>query len=118
MDRYFTKIVKDYNNCKHRPIGLKPIEVDISNEKDILQDVFKYNPPNIITTSNIKIENRVRISNKKNTFSNKYKNNWSGEIFIIYKANNTNPITYGIKEFNNEEIQGSFHELELKITSF
>ena len=34
-------------------------------------------------------------------------------MFIIDKIQYTNPITYKLKDLNNEEIQGSFYEAEL-----
>ena len=34
-------------------------------------------------------------------------------MFIIDKIQYTNPITYKIKDLNNEEIHGSFYEPEL-----
>ena len=46
-------------------------------------------------------------------FDKSYTLNWSAEIFIVDKIQYTNPITYKIKDLNNEEIQGSFYEPEL-----
>ena len=34
--------------------------------------------------------------------------NWTEEIHLIDKIQSTNPITYRLKDLNNEEIQGSF----------
>ena len=42
-----------------------------------------------------------------------YTPNWTEEIFTIDKIQYTNPITYKLKDLNNEEIQGSFYEPEL-----
>lgn len=33
---------------------------------------------------------------------NKYTNNWSREVFITNFNNNTKPLTYGIKDLNND----------------
>ena len=110
------KIVKDYNNSYHSTIKMKPNEVNEEAEKVLKETIFKYVPPKIITKSKFKIGDRVRISNKKSTFSNKYKNNWSREIFVIYKINNTDPVTYSIKDLNDEKIIGSFYDYELKKT--
>ena len=35
------------------------------------------------------------------------------QIFLVDKIQSTNPITYRLKDLNNEEIQGSFYEPEL-----
>ena len=39
------------------------------------------------------IDNRVRISKYKNIFAKEYTPNWSEEIFIVSKINNTVPWT-------------------------
>lgn len=111
------KIVNEYNNSFHSTIKMKPIDVNKENEKYLLNSVFKYEPPKFITKSKFKINDKVRIVNKKSTFSNKYKNNWSREIFVISNINNTNPVTYNIKDLNNEDIIGSFYDYELKKTN-
>lgn len=63
MDQYNTKIFIDYDNSKHRTIGMKPIEVDKSYENNLLEKFFKYIPPNMITTSTFEIKDKVKISN-------------------------------------------------------
>src|SRR5436190_1965337 len=110
------KIVKEYNDSIHSTIKMKPNEVNEKNEKELLETVFKYEPPPMVNKSKFNINDRVRISNKKETFSNKYKNNWSREIFIITRIHNTKPVTYSIKDLNNEDIIGNFYDYELKKT--
>ena len=39
--------------------------------------------------------------------------NWTEGLFVIDEIKYTNPITYIIKDLNNEEIKGSFYEPEL-----
>ena len=39
------------------------------------------------------------------------------EIFIIYAINMTNPVTYLIKDLNNNPIKGSFYKQELQKTT-
>ena len=65
--------------------------------------------PDFVKNSKFKIGDRVRIISEKYAFRNKYKNNWSREIFIITRIVNTNPITYKIKDLNEEDIIGSFY---------
>ena len=44
-------------------------------------------------------------------FDKGYTPNWRTEkIFLVEKIQSTNPITYTLKDLNNEEIQGSFYE--------
>lgn len=61
-------IFKDYNNAKHRTIRMKHIEVNKKNEKELLETVFKYEPPDLIIDSKFKVGDRVRIANKKVIF--------------------------------------------------
>ena len=60
------------------------------------------------------IGDKVRISKyKRKVFDKGYTPNWTEEVFTIDKIRHTNPITYKLKDLNNEEIQGSFYEPEL-----
>ena len=60
-----------------------------------------------------KIGDKVRISKYKRKMFDGYTPNWTEEIFLIDKIQSTNPITYRLRDPNNEEIQGSFYEPEL-----
>ena len=64
--------------------------------------------------SRFKVGDRVRISKFKNIFAKGYTPNWSKEIFIVNKTNDTVPYTYNIKDLNDEEIIGSFYDRELQ----
>ena len=50
---------------------------------------------------------------KRNLYSQGYTTNWNRELFKIYKINNTNPVTYGLVDENNEQIEGKYYEQEL-----
>ena len=99
-------VVSKYNNTKHSTIKMKPIDVkdnkrvyiDEHNEKD----------------SRFEVGDRVRISKFKNIFAKGYTPNWSKEIFIVDKINDTVPYTYNIKDLSDEEIIGSFYDKELR----
>ena len=73
-------VVNKYNNTKIKPIDVRDNErvyIDEHNEKD----------------SRFKIGDRVRISKFKNIFAKGYTPNWSKEIFIVDKINDTVPYT-------------------------
>ena len=99
-------VVKKYNNTKHSTIRIKPtdvrdnkrVNIDEHNEKD----------------SRLKVGDRVRMSKFKNIFAKGYSPNWSSEIFIVDKVNDTIPYTYNLKDLNDEEIIGSFYDRELR----
>ena len=58
----------------------------------------------------------VRISKYKNIFAKGYTPNWSEEVFVVNKLQNTVLWTYLINDLNGEEIKGSFYEKELQKT--
>ena len=47
---------------------------------------------------------RVRLSKIKRHFEKGYTPNWTEEIFIVDGIHHTTPITYTIKDLNNEKI--------------
>ena len=99
-----------YNNTKHSTIKMKPI--DVKNNKRVYID--EHNEKD----SRFKVGDRVRISKFKNIFAKGYTSNWSSEIFIVDKINDTVPYTYNLKDLNDEEIIGSFYDKELEKTKF
>jgi transposase InsO family protein len=107
-------LIKSYNNTTHRTIGMKPVDVSAEFEHDLLMRYAKTYPKN--TKPKLKVGDKVRITVKKDIFSNKYRRNWTTEIFEIYEVQNTAPVTYKIRDLTGEEIIGSFYELELQKT--
>ena len=102
-------VVNKYNNTKHRTIKMKPIDVGDNNKKVYIDE---HNEKD----SRFKVGDRVRISRYKNIFVKGYTPNWSKEIFIVDKINDTVPYTYNLKNLNGEEIIGSFYDKELQKT--
>ena len=101
-------VVNKYNNTKHSTIKMKPI--DVKNNKIVYID--EHNEKD----SRFKLGARVRISKFKNIFAKRHTPNWSKQIFIVDKMNDTAPYTYNIKDLNDEEIRGSFYDTELQKT--
>ena len=99
-------VVNKYNNTKHNTIKMKPIDVSDNNNKRVYID--EHNEKR----SRFKVGDRVRISKFKNIFAKGYTPNWSKEIFIVDKINDTVPYTYNLKDLNDEEIIGSFYDQE------
>ena len=60
------------------------------------------------------IGDKVRITKKQTIFNKGYEPRWTEELFEISAIQQTNPITYKIKDLNGEEIQGTFYEQELQ----
>ena len=66
--------------------------------------------------SKFKVGNNVRISKYKNIFAKGYIPNWSEEVFVIKKVENTLPWTYVIGDLS-EEVLGTFYKKELQKTN-
>ena len=64
-----------------------------------------------------KVGDHVRISKCKNIFVKGYMPNWSEEVFVIKKVENTVSWTSVINDLNGEEITGTFYEKELQKTN-
>ena len=101
-------VVNKYNNTKHSTIKMKPI--DVKNNKKVYIDGHNEKD------CKFKVGDRVRISRYENIFAKGYTPNWSKEIFIVDKINDTVPYTYHLKDLNDEEIIGSFYDKELQNT--
>ena len=93
-------VVNKYNNTKHSTIKMKPIDV-VDNKKRVYID--EHNGK----SARFNVGDRVRISKFKNIFAKGYNPNWSNEIFIVDKINDTVPYTYNLKDLNYEETIGS-----------
>ena len=91
-------------------IGKRSIPIDVKDNKRVYID--EHNGKD----SSFKVGDRVRIFKFKNIFAKGCTPNWSSEIFIVDKINDTVPYTYNLKDLNDEEIIGSFYDEELQNT--
>ena len=108
------KILELYNNTKHSSIKMTPLEVSNKKNKGVVYFNLYGDMQASKNRSKYKIGDKVRISKyKRKVFDKGYSPNWTEEIFIIDKIEYTNPLTYKLKDLNNEEIKGSFYEPEL-----
>lgn len=106
-------ITKNYNQSFHRTIHMRPIDVTRNNEQIILNNVYS-TPKLYLDNIKFKVNDIVRISKYKGIFSKGFHPNWSTELFKIYKKQITNPVTFLLKDMNNQNIAGSFYEYELQ----
>ena len=103
-------IVNTYNKTVHGTIKMKPVDVKDDSYAEYNENSNKKGPK-------FKVGNHVRISKYKNIFAEGCAPNWSEEIFIVNKTENTVPWTYVISDLNGEEIARSFYEKELQKTN-
>ena len=99
--------MEKYNNRVHGTTKMTPFEMS-TNQKLIPNNTnFKNKQPKF------HVGDYVRVPDKRNIYSKGYTTNWNREIFKIHKINPTNPVTYGLVDENNEQIEGKYYEQEL-----
>ena len=108
------KLVKEYNKTKHSSIKMTPTEASKKkNEGTVYFNLYGDMKP-LSAKPKFKVGDKVRIIKYKcKVFDKGYTPNWTEEVFIVDMIQYSNPITYKLKDLNNEEIQGSFYEPEL-----
>lgn len=120
---------------------MKPNDVNSKNEQLLRDSVYNYKrlvgpPPSSIDKALIgsrsgvselrkrweakraafKVGDPVRLSKYKTVFEKGYTPNWTSEIFTIDKIQyNTNPITYLLKDYQDNEVKGSVYAEELQL---
>ena len=117
-DDVLDDVVNKYNNTKYSTIKMKPINVKDTTKSSSIERNNKrvYIDEHNKKDSRFKLGDRVRISKFKNIFAKGYTPNWSKEIFIVDKINDTVLYMYNLKDLNDEEIIGSFYDRELQKT--
>lgn len=109
-------ILNDYNNSKHRTIAMKPSDVNPNNEKILLRTVYSYR-----YKQKYKIKfnegDFVRISKYRHIFAKGYHPQWTTEVFVVRKVQQTKPVTYLLSDMSGDPIEGSFYPQELQKTN-
>ena len=100
--------MEKYNNRVHGTPKMTPFEM-VTNTNKI--NNIKINKNEKIPK--FQVGDYVRVPDKRNTYSKGYTTNWNRELFKIHKINPTNPVTYGLVDENNEQIEGKYYEQEL-----
>ena len=111
-----SKLIDEYNNKRHSSIKMSPKQATETKGADEIQNEIEkelYTKEEIIPKPKFKVGDKVRISKVKGVFEKGYIPSWSAEIFEIAEVKKTNPITYIVKDDQNEIIKGSFYNQEL-----
>ena len=103
-------ILNKFNNTVCRTIKMKPIDVTFDSYAE-------YNENSNVIQPKFKVGYHVRTSKHKIVFAKGYTQNWSDDVFVVSKINDTFPWIYKISDLNSEKIAGSFYEKELQKTS-
>ena len=81
--------VNKYNNTYHSTVKMKPIDVKSNTYIESSKEINEKDPK-------LKIGNTVRTSIYKNAFAKRQTPNWSEEVFVIKKVDDTVPWTYAM----------------------
>lgn len=108
-------LIQNYNDRKHRTIGMKPNQVNKTNESIVLKRIKKNTQPLIDKKPPFKfsIGDKVRISKYKHVFAKGYIPNWTNEVFTVHRVQPTIPETYILTDSKGEMLQGSFYGHEM-----
>ena len=105
--------LQKYNNRVHGTTKMTPFEMSTNqklipnNTEGALRNNFKNKQPKF------QVGDYVRVPDKRNLYSKGYTTNWNRELFKIHKINPTNPVTYGLVDESNEQIERKYYEQEL-----
>ena len=92
----------------------KPVTVTADNEKQVWHTLYNDHDDMKHENFKFKIGDQVRISKIKRTFEKRYLPNFSKKIFMISKQVPRDPPMYKLKDYDREELKGTFYEKELQ----
>lgn len=113
------KLISEYNDTKHRTIGMRPNDVNKHNEQMHLDDVYNHTVNTTTTPRNrqkFRVGDRVRLSKYKHAFEKGYTPNWTTEVFKIRKIQFTQPTTYLLEDLQGDPIDGTVYAEELLLS--
>jgi len=110
------KIVSGINASINRTTGVTPNSVTFKNAGEVFNRLYKdpKNIQNTKTSSILEPGQIVRITKEKGKFEKGYLPNYTDELFRIHiKYDNRYPVTYKLKDFEGNLIEGIFYREEL-----
>jgi len=111
-----TSLLRDYNNTKHRTIGMKPIDV---KDDRLMRTVYsRVKTVDVRDLNRFRVGDLVRVSKHKSLFQKGYEASWSTELFKISRVHLSMPVTFSLEDLRGEPIAGRFYIEELKPTRY
>jgi hypothetical protein len=99
-------LLHSYNNTHHRTIDRAPSSVKRKDVDALHAKMFPL--ATRVVPAKFKVGARVRISKTRRVFDKGYLPNWTVELFTVTKVLDTNPPTYKLRDYDGEEIDGTF----------
>ncbi len=104
-----------YNHSKHRSIKKKPANVTTENEQEVWLNLYGDRPTSKKRVKyKFSVGDKVRISKMKRKFEKGYLPNFSREIFTVSQQIARYPPVYKLKDYDEEELDGTFYNEELQ----
>lgn len=111
-------LMSDYNDSKHRTIGMRPNDVNARNEQRLLNSVYRYTSHDLPKGSRFRVGDLVRLSKYKHAFEKGYTPNWTTEIFKVKTVRYTSPITYLLEDLHGESVEGTIYAEEMQLAKY
>ena len=107
-------VLRSYNDTRHKSIGMAPAQVNQENAHEVAARLYPPKPK--IFVWKFRVGDYVRISVARTVFRKGFVGGWSEDIFCVSERHATDPVTYGISNFNlSESIKGAFYEPEMQL---
>ncbi|XP_064482996.1 uncharacterized protein LOC135395837 [Ornithodoros turicata] len=102
------KIVRDYNNTKHRTLGISPSEVTPENKFELFN---KINGKPVVppVKKKLKVGDKVRVLLHRKGFHKSSEGTWSSQIFTVSHLRDTSPPVEHLQDYRGKEVEGSFY---------
>ena len=88
---------------------MKPVDVSHDDEERLVKMLNTSN----LTCKRHKFRDHVQLSKYNGIFEKGYTPNWGTEIFTIVKVQKTRPVTYKLKDYQDQHLNGAFYQFEL-----
>ena len=97
------KLVKAYNNTRHSSIKMMPVEASKKKNEGLVYFNLYGDMEPLSSKPKFKVGDMIGISKyKRKVFDKGYTPNWTEEVFPVDAIQYTNPITYKLRDLNNE----------------
>ena len=109
----FQDVVHSYNNTFHRTIGQAPSSVKKKNVSKLPERMYGVDN-DVNARVELKVGDKVRISNTRRTFYKGYLSNWTEEIFSVSEEIAAAPPNYKLVDYGGVKVKDSFYDKELQ----
>lgn len=111
------KLLEGINNSKCRSTGMAPNEITVDNWQQVWDRLYgKHVKRNRTDDAPLKSGDSVRIAKGKEAFEKGYLPLWTDEIFRVKRRIPTRPVTFEVRDQNDELMKGRYYAQHLAKT--